>query len=189
MKGSSPLQDGGEAHEPVPSLKAILTRPVVLSITSVLCISFLDMAFCALQPLFFATPIHLGGLGLSPARIGLCLGTFGLVGGTFQGLFLAKIIRRLGLKRVFITGVPCFIPLFAMFPVINHFARERGLSPVVWALVALQYMFNCITNMNFGRTFVPEHINITHTVPITSIQVAHSYTCPLPWRTREHSGV
>ena len=151
MKRNSPLQDGGEAHEAVPPLKAILTRPVVLSITCHLCVSFIDMAYCALQPLFFATPIHLGGLGLSPARIGLCLGTFGLVCGTFQGLFLAKIIRRLGLKRVFFTGVSCFIPLFVMFPVMNHFARERGLSPVVWALVVLQYMFNCITSMCFGR--------------------------------------
>jgi hypothetical protein len=109
------------------------------------------MALRALQPLFFATPIHLGGLGMSPPTIGLCLGIFGLLDGAVQGLFFAKVVRRVGLKRLFFTSLFCFVPLFATFPFINHFARKWGLSPAVWALIVFQLMINCITEMAFGR--------------------------------------
>ena len=87
---------------------------------------------------------------MSPATIGLCLGLFGLLDGTVQGLIFARVVRRIGLKRFFLTGLFCFIPLFATFPVINHFAREWGLSPAVWALVVLQLMIHCVTDMAFG---------------------------------------
>jgi hypothetical protein len=150
-----PLEDGGEAHpnrapEPVPPLKAVLTEPVVLSIANYLWISFLDITLRALQPLFFSTSIRLGGLGMSPAVIGLCLGISGSLDGTVQGLFFAKTLRRVGLKRLFLTCLFCFIPLCATFPVISHFAREWGLSPAVRALVVFQFMVNCVTDMAYG---------------------------------------
>ena len=88
---------------------------------------------------------------MSPATIGICLGIFGLLDGTVQGVFFPKIIRRVGLKRLYLTSLLCFVPLFAMFPIINHFARERGVTPVVWALVVFQLMINCVTEMCFGR--------------------------------------
>lgn len=155
MQNYRPSQDGGEihpdhVHEPVPPLRAILTEPVVLSIINYLLLAFIDMALRALQPLFFATPIRLGGLGMSPPKIGLCLGIFGLLDGIMQGLFFAKVMRRVGLKRLFFTALFCFIPLFAAFPVINHLAREWGRSPIVWALVVFQLMINCVTDMAFG---------------------------------------
>ena len=156
MKTHHPVQDGGEGHptyapESVPPLKAILTEPVALSIATYLWVTFLDIAFRALQPLFFATPVHLGGLGISPASIGLCLGTFGPFNGAVQGLLFPKILRHLGLKKLFLTSLLCFIPIVTMFPLINHFARERGLSPAVWASVMLQFAFNCVTDMAFGK--------------------------------------
>ena len=151
-----PLQDGWEVHpdyvaEPIPPLRTVLTEPVVLSIANYLWLAFIDVALRALQPLFLATPIRLGGLGMSPAAIGLCLGVFGLLDGTVQVLFFAKVIRRIGLKKVLLTTLFCFIPLFALFPVINYFAREGGLSPAVWALLVFHIMINCITEMSFGR--------------------------------------
>ena len=51
------------------------------------------------------------------------------------------------MKRLFLTSLFCFVPLAATFPAINHLAREWGLSPVVWALVAFQFMINCVTDM------------------------------------------
>ena len=124
---------------------------MVLSIANYLWLAFIDIALLALQPLFYATPINLGGLGMSPATIGLCLGIFGLLDGMTQGLFFPKAVRRVGLKRLFLTGLSCFVPLFALFPIINHFAREWGLSPAVWALVAFQLTIKCATGMAFGR--------------------------------------
>ena len=155
MKRHPLVQDEGEAHpdhthEPVPPLRAILTGPVVLSISNYLWLSFLDIALRALQPLFFATPISLGGLGMSPATIGLCLGILGPLDGVVQGLLFAKILRRFGLKRLFVTSFVCFIPLTIAFPVISHLAREGGLSPAVWALILSQFMFICVTEMAYG---------------------------------------
>ena len=160
MKRHHPVQDRGEGHpvhasESVPPLKAILTEPVALSIATYLWATLLDIAIRALQPLFFATPVHLGGLGISPASIGLCLGIFGLFNGAVQGLFFANILRRLGLKKLFITSLLSFVPIAAIFPLINHLARERGLSPAVWALVMLQFAFNCVTDMAFGKISSP----------------------------------
>ena len=156
MQRHRPVQDGGEAHpehtcEPVPPLRDILTGPVVLSIANYLWLSFLDIAFCALGPLFLATPIHLGGLGMSPARIGLSLGILGPLDAVAQGLFFTKILRRLGLKKLFLTCMLCFVPLFAMAPAINHFARQWGLSPAIWALIVLQCTINCFTEMGFSE--------------------------------------
>ena len=88
---------------------------------------------------------------MSPATIGLCLGTFGLLDGIAQGLIFPKAVRRVGLKKLFVTCLFCFVPLFTLFPIMNHFARMWGLSPAVWALVVFQLMINCVTEMAFGR--------------------------------------
>jgi len=123
----------------------------VLSIANYHWLAFLDVALLALHPLFFATPIRLGGLGMSPATIGLCLGGFGILDGVAHGLFFPKVIRRAGLKKLFLTSVFCFIPMFAIFPVVNHFAQKWGLSPAVWALIVFHFVISCATEMAFGR--------------------------------------
>ena len=156
MKNHRTLQDGGAlhldpVHEPVPPLRAILTEPVVLSVANYLLHSFIDMGLRVVRLLFFSTPIRLGGLGMSSPTIGLFLGIFGLLDGIMQGLLFAKVLRRIGLKRLFVTSLLCFVPLFAAFPVINHFALERGHSPAIWALVVFQLMINCVADMGFGR--------------------------------------
>ena len=133
------------------------------------------MALWALEPLFFSTPIRLGGLGMSPQKIGLCLGVFGLLDGAVQGLFFAKIVRRLGLKRLFLASLLSFAASLAMFPIINHFAREWGHSPAVWALVMFQFMINCVADMAFGGCpFQNLRQQNSYQVP----QVACSYTLP-----------
>ena len=156
VKGSRPSQDGGElctgnAHGSVPPFRDALTKPVMLSIANYLLLAFIDMSFIGLQPLFFATPIHLGGLGLPPPTIGSYLGIFGLLSGTAQALFFSRAVRFFGLKRLLLTSLSCFVPLFALFPIINNLAREWGRSPAVWSLVASQLLLNCATEFSFGR--------------------------------------
>lgn len=71
-------------------------------------------------------------------------------------MFFAKILGRLGLKRLFLTSLFCFVPLVITFPVINHFAREWGLSPAVWAMIVLQFMITCVTDMSYGGSPSPD---------------------------------
>ena len=66
------------------------------SIANYFWLAFLDVALLALHPLFFVTPIHLGGMGMSPATIGLCLGIFGLLDGIAHRLFFRRSFGESG---------------------------------------------------------------------------------------------
>jgi len=142
------------AHRSVLPFRAALTKPVMLSVTNYLFLAFIDIAIFNLRPLFFATPVHLGGLGLPPPTIGLCLGIFGLLGSAAQALFFSKAVRFFGLKRLYVISLSTFIPLFALFPIISHLVREGGRSPAVWTLVASQFLLNCITEFTYGCVFI-----------------------------------
>jgi hypothetical protein len=74
------------------SLLSLLTPAIIIPIANYAMLSFLDISFRALIPLFLSTPTHLGGMGLTPSSIGLLLAFYGIVDGLFQALFLAKIV-------------------------------------------------------------------------------------------------
>ena len=105
----------------------------------------------ALLPLFYSTPIELGGLGLDPSTIGLLLGTFGLSNGLFQFFFFAKLVKRWGAKNMFIAGVSALIPIYLLFPAINLLAERFGMTPLVWTVIALQLVIAIIKDMGFGE--------------------------------------
>ncbi|EIN04049.1 MFS general substrate transporter [Punctularia strigosozonata HHB-11173 SS5] len=154
------------------SLRALLTRPVVVSVLNYGLLATLDIAYCALQPLFLSTPVSAGGLGFSPRAIGLIMGAFGLANGGFQVLFLAKIVRAFGLGPVFRVGMLAFVPLFALFPVMNVLARRSdgeggggggggGVGPGVWAVLAVQLTCAMVMELAYGTIFV----YVTHAAP------------------------
>lgn len=70
----APLVDSPPA--PDLSIREILTPGVRVAIANYATISILDIARAALMPLFYATPIEVGGLGLTPETIGLLLGGY-----------------------------------------------------------------------------------------------------------------
>ncbi|KAF9230340.1 major facilitator superfamily domain-containing protein, partial [Melanogaster broomeanus] len=61
--------DSGTLESPVP-LRSLLVPKILLPIACYGAIAMLEIAMFALQPLFYSTPIELGGLGFSPATIG-----------------------------------------------------------------------------------------------------------------------
>ncbi|KAI0058969.1 MFS general substrate transporter [Artomyces pyxidatus] len=135
-------------------LLQLLTRPVVVSISNYAVLALLEIALYALLPLFYSTPIELGGLGLTPAFIGMCMGTFGLLNGSLQALFFATVVHCFGPKRVFMVGMSVFIPIFSMFPLANALARQGGLSLLVWAVVFLQLVLMVVMDMSYGCVFM-----------------------------------
>lgn len=138
------------ADGPVP-FSALFTRPVLLSIAAYASLAVLDIAFGALQPLFYATPVAAGGLGFTPPTIGLLLGIFGVLNGAFQGLFFARIVRGMGLRRTLQVGLGAFAPLFALFPLANWVAREEGVGAKVWVVLVVQLMFCVVMDMSYGE--------------------------------------
>lgn len=140
-----------EPLESPTTIRSILVRPVLLSVANYGTLCLLDIAYRAIQPLFFSTPIALGGLGFTPATIGLVLGLFGLMNGSLQALFFARVVRCWGPKRVFMAGMVCFVPLFGMFPVINALARYNGVTGIVWAAIIFQLAISVLMDMSFGN--------------------------------------
>lgn len=134
-----------------PPLRAVLIRPVILSIANYGVIALIEIALLALMPLFYATPIPLGGLGLPPSKIGLILGTLGLLNGCFQFLFFAKAIAIWGPKRLVQFGISMFIPIFALFPFISLYAKAHSVDMVVCAMILSQLAMLVLVDLAFGE--------------------------------------
>lgn len=136
---------------PLP-LRKLLVWPVLVSVANYGTLALVEIAFCAIQPLFLSTPIEFGGLGQSPASIGVILGLSGLGNGIFQALFFAKLVRKWGTKRTFISGLISLIVLFALFPMINIIARRSGITNLVWALVGVQLCATFFVELSYGES-------------------------------------
>lgn len=143
------FRDAPDIEKPLP-LRSLLTRRVTIAAANYACLSLVDIAYRAIQPVFFSTPIELGGLGLPPAIIGNILSFFGLMNGIFQIFFFAKVQRRFGSKNVFIAGIASCLFLFALFPFINHLARIGGYSRTLWMVVAIQVLISIMTSLSYG---------------------------------------
>jgi hypothetical protein len=137
------------------SFKAILTPRVLLAIASYGALAILDIAFGALQPLVLATPIEYGGLGVSPATIGIVLGSFGVLNGVLQGVLFTRVLQLFGLRRTFICAMAAFVPLFVMFPILNTVARtNHEAGPLVWTLVGVQLLNWVVMDMSYACVFM-----------------------------------
>jgi hypothetical protein len=61
-----------EDNKPLP-LRALLTRDVIVAGGNYALLSILDIMFRGIHPLFLSTPRELGGLALSPSKIGMVM--------------------------------------------------------------------------------------------------------------------
>ncbi|KAI0264194.1 MFS general substrate transporter [Gloeopeniophorella convolvens] len=137
-----------------PSLRALLTKPVLLSVANYAMLSLLEISLLVLQPLIYSTPISLGGLGMAPAAIGTAVGLLGIPN-AFQFTWFPPAVARFGPRRVFIAGVASFLPAFVLFPLANLAARQGGPdSGVVWTLVGAQLGMTVLTTMPFGCIYM-----------------------------------
>ncbi|KAF7358943.1 Efflux pump azaL [Mycena sanguinolenta] len=132
------------------TLRQLITFPVVISVSNYIALAFLSIALAALVPLFFATPIEIGGLGLAPPKIGLIMAIQSISIGVFQLFFFAKITRRFGERAVMIVGMSMYPIIFALIPVIGATAQQSGLSAFVWILIACMLSLNVLADMCYG---------------------------------------
>jgi hypothetical protein len=145
---------GGPANskavdKPLP-LRALLTRPVVVSVANSGVIGLLDVIGATLIPLVWSTSVDLGGLGMTPASIGLWIAAFGFVNGIFQFVAFPPTIGRFGLRRIFIASVLCFFPAFIIFPFENLALRHSSRQTAV-LLIMLQLSAISFADMAFSK--------------------------------------
>jgi MFS family permease len=156
------LQNDNDSNTSTPStpkdaqlpIRDVLTPRVVTAVVNYSLLALLDIALRALQPLFYTISIPLGGLGFSPPIVGLCLGAFGLFSGLYQAFIFTPIYNRFGTKNIFVTAMLTFVPMFALFPLMNLSARHGGVNAVTWAELTLQGILYVIMDMGFSCAFI-----------------------------------
>jgi hypothetical protein len=132
-------------------LRSLLTPTVIISLANYSMLSFLDISLRALLPLFFSSPTYLGGLGFTPASIGLWLALYGIVDVGLQVLFFAKMVTWLGPKRLFIVSVLCFAPVMLLFPLMSWLVHARGtVDHAITVALLVQLVLIAIWDMAFG---------------------------------------
>ncbi|KAG0698309.1 major facilitator superfamily domain-containing protein [Suillus ampliporus] len=143
------VQDRPDESKPLP-LRALLTPHVLIATFNYATLALLDIALRSLIPVFYATPVDLGGLGLDPPRIGNILAVFGIANGLFQVFFFARLHDRFGTKVVYTCGVVSTVPIIIAFPIINVLSRTYGIGATVWLAVGLQLTISIALNMCYS---------------------------------------
>lgn len=140
---------GNRDQQELPS-STLFTWPVILTITHYGTLSFLEMSTRIFLPLVYTTSIRLGGLGLDPGLMGVCMAVWGTICGILQLTAFHPILKSLGLRRTLITLTSCLVPSFLLFPVNGTHTQNSGTDVVLWVLVLVQML--CLTGvmMSYG---------------------------------------
>jgi MFS family permease len=151
------IMDGSkdvEEEKPM-TLRALLTRPVVISIANYGLIGLLEMIAGVLIPLVWSTPVEFGGLSMSPASIGLWMAGYGCLNGIFQFVAFPRIVERFGPRRVFIVSISAFAPMYLMLFFENLTLRYvYGGASLTLFLIILQLSSIAIADMGFSSVFM-----------------------------------
>ena len=130
---------------------ALFNRGLIMIYLNFASLSFLDMGYSALLPLFYSTSIPLGGLGLDPYNIGITLGTFGCVNAMVQARFLGPSIRKFGARKMYILSFPGLFACVTLYPVIRHFAQRFGkVNNLVIVCMMVQLSFQMLIFVSYG---------------------------------------
>ncbi|KIL58275.1 hypothetical protein M378DRAFT_86726 [Amanita muscaria Koide BX008] len=144
-----------ETNEAPLPIRAVMTPKVLVAAGNYAMLSLIDIAYRAIQPVFFSTSIADGGLSLSPPAIGVILCMYGLLNGLLQVFCFARIHNRWGSRNTFCLGILAAIPVFTLFPVMNWLAKKEGACGIlVWFAVGAQLGFSVSMNIAYGAIFI-----------------------------------
>ncbi|OAX33678.1 MFS multidrug-resistance DHA1 sub-family [Rhizopogon vinicolor AM-OR11-026] len=143
------IQDSRDDSKPLP-LRALLTSRVLIMILNYATLALFEIALRSTIPVFYATPVDLGGLGLDPPRIGNILSVSGIINGLFQVFFFASLHDRFGTKMLLTYGIALGVPTIIAFPIINALCLTYGTGVTVWFAVGLQLAMYIPLNMGYA---------------------------------------
>ena len=136
------------------SLRSLLTRPVVISVANYAVIGLLEMMAGVLIPLVWSTPVEFGGLGMTPASIGVWMASYGFLNGVFQFVGFPHIVGRFGPRPVFLVSISSFFPMYLMLYFENMALRYvAGGATITVLLIILQLSSIAISDMGFSESF------------------------------------
>ncbi|KAF7358437.1 MFS domain-containing protein [Mycena venus] len=145
--------DTGQLDVVVPTLRALLTRPVCIAVLNHGMFCFCDMAYSSLVPLVYATPIALGGLGLKPYDIGRIMGLCGIFNAIVQVFLGGRVIRYFGPRRIFTAAFCALALMFSAYPLLNILALRAGrVDAAVIAVLVGQLSCSCVLYFGYAAT-------------------------------------
>ncbi|KAG1749276.1 hypothetical protein EDB19DRAFT_1601688, partial [Suillus lakei] len=112
------IQGSPDDSKPLP-LSTLMTPYVLIATLNFTTLTLFDHSLHAPIPVFYATPVNKGGLGLDPLRIGNILAVFSIANGLFQLFLFAWLHDRFGTKVVYTCGVASGVPIIITFLIIN----------------------------------------------------------------------
>ena len=132
----------------------LLNRGLIMIYLNYASLTFLEMGYSVLLPLFYSTPIPSGGLGLDPYKIGVALGSYGFVNAVVQAIFLGPLIRKLGARKMYIICFPGLIVCVALYPIMRLLAQHfEGVNNLVIICMVIQLTFQMLTASSYGKLF------------------------------------
>ncbi|KAK7006461.1 MFS domain-containing protein [Favolaschia claudopus] len=141
--------------EAIPSFWELFTPKVRIALLNHACLCFCDMAYDALIPLVYSTPVSLGGLGLRPHDIGVIMGSCGIFNAIIQVVFGGRVIRYFGARRIFTYAFIAYIGVFATYPLLSILARRAGhVDAAVIVVLVCQLSSSCMMYFSFAATML-----------------------------------
>ncbi|KAF7348667.1 Protein ZINC INDUCED FACILITATOR-LIKE 1 [Mycena venus] len=156
-RAAEPCSDSNstDAHddEEPPTVRELLVPRLVIPLVNYGFFCFVQTAHQVLFPLMYSTSIANGGLGFSPYLIGVTRGIWGIVN-SFVILFLAApLVRRFGVRTMYIFSFGNIGICIAAYPLLSFFAQRAGrVDATVWAIVVVQLISNLTTSMAYGAS-------------------------------------
>lgn len=143
----------------------------MISIANQAVLVFLSIAASTLMPLVWSMPIEFGGLGLSPAFIGLWMSAYGCISAISLLAFFPRIVARFGPRPVVIAAMAALGVIYVLHPIENMLARGAAAAAVVWPLVVLQLLSLSVYDMGFSESL---RISVSRPTPTTIFVLSRS---------------
>ncbi|KAJ7771274.1 major facilitator superfamily domain-containing protein, partial [Mycena maculata] len=136
-----------DTEEPVPRLRDLIVRPVLIALLNHGFLSFCQMSYEVLATScgFLSVSRNDQRIPFSPLYIGRIMGAAGLLKVLFQLFLSAKMIRYFGARKIFITAFCSQAGGFLAYPFLTFFARRAGrVDATVIAVIIFQMSANWI---------------------------------------------
>jgi len=125
-----------------PSLRSLLTRPMIMLLINYSIFCFHEILFGSIVTLFLSSPQNAGGLDFTTDQIGFCLAVLGIYNSLFQIIMFRKIERRWGSTKMIRCAMIALIGLYLLFPVNAWIAKTKTVGATTWVVLALQALIS-----------------------------------------------
>ncbi|KAJ7199167.1 major facilitator superfamily domain-containing protein [Mycena pura] len=159
---SSSRELATSADEELPTIRELLVPRLVIPLLNYGFYCFLSTAYQVLFPLMYSTSIPNGGLGFNPYQIGVTRGVWGVLNTLFLLFIAARLIRRFGVRNIYIFSFANFAICLGAYPLLNILARRaQRVDALVWAVVVVQG----ISNITLSWSYATVQMYIVNSAP------------------------